>query len=250
MNLSLNVLSEYPLNLSNLIVVETEKSGETCDIDGSHLTNNFEISNNDHPQTMHCLVQASKCDSTILESSRTCQGVEALQLLLMVMSGYRDSSKSLELNLIWFLSHNPSIYMVSFDVNAHVKNVSYSGYDLSNSQDFNYDRIHEFFALHLFSCKYLSSNSGWECASLIESWNCEFDHLKDYLYSQELYLPNFSLNCQLPDLLMNLLMQIFPFITLEISLCDDKCTSCHKNQDLLYSPCLNRFHAFTMLSSF
>lgn len=49
---------------------------------------------------MHDLVQASKCDFAILESSEMCQGVKALQRLLMVMSGPHDSSKPLEPNQI------------------------------------------------------------------------------------------------------------------------------------------------------
>ena len=48
--------------------------------------------------TMHYLIQYSKCDFTILESSETCMEVEALQLLLMVMLGSHESSKIPELS--------------------------------------------------------------------------------------------------------------------------------------------------------
>jgi len=71
MHFPLNVISKKPLQFSNMIV-EDEKSGEICDRDGCHLLSSFEIKNNSYPQTIHDLVQASKCDSTILKSSRTC----------------------------------------------------------------------------------------------------------------------------------------------------------------------------------
>lgn len=98
MHLSLNVLPKEPLQSSNLMVVEAKKYSERYDGDGCHPKRNFEISNKNHPQTMHDLVQASKCDSTILDSSETCQGVEALQLLLMVMPGSHNSGKCPEIN--------------------------------------------------------------------------------------------------------------------------------------------------------
>lgn len=66
---SLNMLSEEPLQLSNLIV-EVEKSGDTCDEDGCHRVRSFEIRNNSYPQTIHDLVQDSIRDSTILEILR------------------------------------------------------------------------------------------------------------------------------------------------------------------------------------
>jgi len=51
MHLSLNVLSEEPLQLSNLIV-EAKKSGETSDRDGCHPESSFGINNNSYTQTM------------------------------------------------------------------------------------------------------------------------------------------------------------------------------------------------------
>lgn len=98
MHLSLNLILEEPLQLSNLIVVEVEIFDETCDGDGCHPKWSFEISNYNHPQTMQDVVQDSKFDSTILESSGTYHGVEALQILLMIMSGPHDSGKPPKLN--------------------------------------------------------------------------------------------------------------------------------------------------------
>ena len=91
----------------------------------------IETNGSSYPQTMHDLVQSSKCDFTILGNFGTCQGVEALQLLLMVMSISHNFGKPPKLNQIWFLSHNPSICMVSLDVNYHVKNIWNFGCDLS-----------------------------------------------------------------------------------------------------------------------
>ena len=55
-HLSLNALSKEPLQSSNLIVVEAEKFGGTCDKDGCHPESSFEIRNNFQPQTMNDLV--------------------------------------------------------------------------------------------------------------------------------------------------------------------------------------------------
>lgn len=99
---------------------------------------------------MHDLVQSSKYDFTILESYGTCQAVEALQLLLMVMLGSRNSSKPPELSEIWFFLHNPSLCMVSLNENFFLKNVWYFGYDLSNFQYYTSDYIQYFFLfIHL-----------------------------------------------------------------------------------------------------
>ena len=112
--------------MSNLIV-EVEKYGQISDRDGYHLKRGCEISSSSHPQAMHDLVQAPKFDSTILESSGMCYGVEALQRPLMVMPGPRDSGKLVKLNQILFLLHNPPICMVALNVDPHVKNIYYSG---------------------------------------------------------------------------------------------------------------------------
>ena len=60
---------------------------EACDKDGCHLVGSGLIENgsSSYPHTMHDLVQSSKCDFTIMEIYWNCQGVEALQLSLMVM---------------------------------------------------------------------------------------------------------------------------------------------------------------------
>lgn len=53
-------------------LAEAEKSSATCDRDGCHSERTSEIRNNNHPQSMHGLVQASKYHSAILESFGTC----------------------------------------------------------------------------------------------------------------------------------------------------------------------------------
>jgi len=99
--------------------------------------------NINYPQTMHDIVQASKYDSTILISFTTRQGVEALQLLLMVMWGSCDSDTPPKLSQIQFLFHNMSLCMVSLDVNLLVKNVFYSKCNLSTFKYFTSHWIQE-----------------------------------------------------------------------------------------------------------
>ena len=185
-HLSLNLRLEESSDLINL-VVEVKKSSIIYDRDGSYSMSSglTETSTNNYPQTMHDLVQASKCNYTILGISKTFQGVEALQISLMVMLGSRNSCKPPKLSQIWFLSHNLSLCMVSLDVNFLMKNVRYSQRYLSNFQDFTSDKIQEFVIVHSSSCKSLTSNLGWESSSLIESWNCEFDHSGEYLFLKE-----------------------------------------------------------------
>ena len=62
--------SKESFDLSNL-VVQVEKSNEISDRDGCHpMRNGFiETSGSSYPQTMHDLIQSSKHNSTILESS-------------------------------------------------------------------------------------------------------------------------------------------------------------------------------------
>ena len=81
---------------------------------------------------MYDLVHISKCNFSILESSGMYQGGEALQRSLMVMSGPRNSSKTIKPNQILFLTHNPSIYMVSLDVDPCVNTIYYSRCGISN----------------------------------------------------------------------------------------------------------------------
>lgn len=97
------------------MIVEIEKSSKISDSDGSYLIRSSltKTKNRNYPQAMHDMVQASKCDSTILWSFGTCKGVEALQHQLMFMSGSRNSIKPLELDHIWFLLHNSSICIIS-----------------------------------------------------------------------------------------------------------------------------------------
>jgi len=83
----------------------------------------------------------------------------------------------------------------------------------------------------------------------MKAWNCEVYHLKDYIFLQESYLLYFPSNGQLLRLIVNIVLQFFPLLTLEISRCDNECTSCHTDQVLIHSPCLNWSHAFVVLSS-
>lgn len=92
---------------------------------------------------MHDLVHISKCNVSILESSRTCLGVEALQYPLMVMLEPCDFGKLVKPNQIMFFMHNPSIYMVSLDMDPRVKNIYFYGCDISKFQIFANDRIHK-----------------------------------------------------------------------------------------------------------
>jgi len=102
-----------------------------------------------------------------------------------------------------------------------------------------------FIFMHLF----FTSNSGWECLSLIQSWDNEVDNLKDYIFLESYLLDLLSCN-QLLGLFANFTCQIYPLITPTISLCDDKRTTYRANQVTLVSPHPNWFHTFTVLASF
>lgn len=91
-----------------------------------------------------------------------CQGVEALQCPLMVMSGPCYSSKPTKPNHISFLTQNLYIYMVSLNMDLRVKNIYYFGCDISNFYIFSNHRIHESITTCPSSCTSLTSNSGWE----------------------------------------------------------------------------------------
>lgn len=91
---------------------------------------------------------------------------------------------------------------------------------------------------------------GFKSSSLIESWNCEVVHSKDYIFPKESYLSNLSLNGQLLGLLANLMLQTYPLIALEILLSDNECTSHRMNQSLLHLPCPNLSHVFVVLEYF
>ena len=247
---------EYSHSSSSCVLHEGSSSSqlaenfdEACDRDGCHPKRSFEINSNNHPQAMHDLVHISKCNFSILESSKTCQGVNARQHPLMVMSRPRDSSKPVKPNQILFLTHNPSICMVSLDVDPRVKNIYYSGCDISKFHIFANDRIHESITPCLYSFTSLTSNSGWECSSLMQSWDKKVDHLKEYLYLES-YLLDVLYHNQLLGLFANFSHQICPLITPTISLCDDECTTYCTNQVILISPHPNWFHTFTVLASF
>lgn len=84
------------------MVVEVVKSDQISNIDGFHMVSSglIKISGSSYPHIMHDLIQSSKCDFTIFENFRTCQGVEALQIYLMVMLRYHISSKVPKLSQI------------------------------------------------------------------------------------------------------------------------------------------------------
>lgn len=92
--LSLTLQSQEPFNLNN-IIVEVESFGQISDRDGFHLVSSgfIETSGSSYPETMQDLVKSSKCDFVILEISGIYQGVESLQLPLMVMSRYCNLGK-------------------------------------------------------------------------------------------------------------------------------------------------------------
>lgn len=162
-------------------LAKTENFDEACDKYRCHPKRSFEISNNIDPQAMHDLVHISKWKFSILETSGTCQGVEALHCLLMVMSGPCDSGKLLKPNKISFLMHNLSICMVALDMDPSVKNICYCGCDISKFQIFTDDWIHESLIACPSSCTSLTSKSGWVGLCLMQLWNFEIDHPKDYL---------------------------------------------------------------------
>lgn len=80
--------------------------------------------------------------------------------------------------------HNPSIYMVALNMDPHVKDIYYLGYDISKFYIFASDQIHKSITTCLSSCTSLTSNSSWEVSSLIQWWDSEVDHLKYYLYQK------------------------------------------------------------------
>jgi len=128
--------------------------------------------------------------------------------------------------------HNLFVCMVSLNVDPRIKNVYYSGCDISRFQNFTHDRI---LTVCPSSCTSLTSKSGWECPYLMQSWNCQVDYLKDYL-CLESYLLNFPSLDQLLSLLANLALQIYLLSTPTISLCDDEYIGYHVNQVPLISP--------------
>lgn len=106
-------LEEY-FDLGNLFF-EDVNFDQISDVDGSHLDSSdlVEITDGSCPYTMHDPIQSSKGNFIFLESFGTHQGLEALQLLLMVMSSSCDSSKIPEISQIWIFSQNSFLYMVS-----------------------------------------------------------------------------------------------------------------------------------------
>lgn len=98
---SIDLRSKEYFDLSNL-VFKVVKYDQISNRDGFHLVDSdiIKIGERNFPHTMHDLVQSSKCDLIILESFRTYQGVEELQLPFMVMLGPHNSSKISELSQV------------------------------------------------------------------------------------------------------------------------------------------------------
>lgn len=103
---SSHLSSSCVLHEDDLLHQLAENFDEACDRNGCHSKSSFEINNNSHHQAMHDLVHVSKFNCSILESFEMCQGVEALQHSLMVMSGPHDSSKHAKPNQISFRMNN------------------------------------------------------------------------------------------------------------------------------------------------
>ena len=90
---------EESFDLGNFFA-ENVNSNRITDINGYHLdcSDLVKITGGSSPCTIHNMIQSSKFNYIILESSGTHQEVEALQISLMVMSGSRDFGKAHELN--------------------------------------------------------------------------------------------------------------------------------------------------------
>lgn len=146
----------------------------------------------------------------------------------MVMLEPCNSDKHAKPNQIQFLMYNPYISMVSLDVDPRVKNIYYSGCDISKFHIFANDRIHESIRACPSSHTSPTSNSGWECSSLIQSWDSKVYHIKEYLYPESYLLDVLSRN-QCLGLFANFACQIFPLVTPVISLCDDELITYRKN---------------------
>lgn len=127
--------SNESFNLINL-VIEVEKYVQVSDKYGYHSVTSglIEKRGRNYPHIMHDQVQTLGFYFTILDSSRTCQELKVFQHLLMVMLRFCNSGKPPELSQIWFLSHNPSLYMVSLDVNFFLKYVLYFRCNVSSFQ--------------------------------------------------------------------------------------------------------------------
>jgi len=83
---------------------------------------------------MHDLIQSSKFNSTILESSETCLEVESLQISLMAISGSLDPSRIPKLSQVWIFSQNYLLCMVSLVENSFLKDFWYFAYNSFNFQ--------------------------------------------------------------------------------------------------------------------
>jgi len=135
--------------------------------------------------------------------------------------------------------------MVSLDMDPSVKNIYCSGYDISKFQIFANDKIHESITTCLSSCTSLTSNLGWDCFSLIQSWDSEVDHLY-----QESHLSDVLSRNHILGIFANFGHKIYPLITPATSLCDYERTTYHTNQVTPILPHPNQFHTFIVLAFF
>lgn len=179
---SLEVKLEESFDLGNMFV-ENVNYDQICDVHDFHLGNNdlVEITDGSFPYIMHDLIQSLISHSTILESSRTYEEAEALQLSLMLMSGSRESGKIPELSQIRIFSHDYFLCMVSLDVNPFLKDICYFEYGSFNFQDLIFGEIEELVSVSSSSCKYLITNSSFKCIPFMDKPSCEVDHSKNYL---------------------------------------------------------------------
>lgn len=89
------------------------------------------------------------------------------------MSGPRDSGNPIKPNQISFLTQNLFICMVALDMDPRVKNIYYYVCDITKFHIFANDWIHESITACPSSCTSLTPNLGWECLSLMQSWDMD-----------------------------------------------------------------------------
>lgn len=120
----MDVQLEEPYGLGDMFI-EDVNFDQINDVVSFHFdcSNIIEIIDGSSPYTMHNMIQSSKWNSTIIESHGSHYEVEALQILLMVMSGSHDSGKDCKPNHIWIFSQNYFLFMISLDVNPFLKYV-------------------------------------------------------------------------------------------------------------------------------
>ncbi len=93
--------------MSNLFVYFL-KYDQDNDVDCFHvnISDLVHLTDSSFPHAIHNLAQVSKCNYLTFESSEICEGVEALQILLMVMLSYHNINEIPKQCQIWIFSHN------------------------------------------------------------------------------------------------------------------------------------------------